>query len=268
MKEFYSVSEIANFFNISRQTLIYYDKINIFKPKYVDEKNNYRYYSRDQFSELSFLLLLKNTGFSLKEIEEYFKTTDLKESKKFLEEKLKEIDKKIEELKLSKEGVKRKLEQIEKVLSVREIAPQIKILPPMRVVKVDLNPPYDDFEFEKAIKKLSKLLGEEIREEDKIFSSILKENIVKEYRGGANSLGKIVENKKNDQGFDLNNEKYVSIVHAGIYDDIYISYIKAIEFIEKENLEIIGDSIEFFSQFTLFFKEGVGGYLEILIPVK
>lgn len=268
MKKLYTISELANFFKVSRQTLIYYDKINVFKPEVVDETNGYRYYSRDQLSEFSFLLLLKSTGFSLKEIEEYFKTTDLKESKKFLEEKLKEIDKKIEELKLSKEGVKRKLEHIEKVLSVREIAPQIKILPPMRVVKVDLNPPYDDFEFEKAIKKLSKLLGEEIREEDKIFSSILKENIVKEYRGGVNSLGKIVENKKNDQGFDLNNEKYVSIVHAGIYDDIYISYIKAIEFIEKENLEIIGDSIEFFSQFTLFFKEGVGGYLEILIPVK
>ena len=67
MKKLYTISELANFFKVSRQTLIYYDKINVFKPEVVDETNGYRYYSRDQLSEFSFLLLLKSTGFSLKE---------------------------------------------------------------------------------------------------------------------------------------------------------------------------------------------------------
>mgnify|MGYP000082030386 FL=1 len=268
MKEFYSVSEIANFFNISRQTLIYYDKINIFKPKYVNEKNNYRYYSRDQFSELSFLLLLKNTGFSLKDIEIYFKSSDLNESKEFLKRKLLEIDNKIKELKLSKEGIEKKLEHIEKVLKIKNPVPTIKIIPKMKVIKVDLKPPYDDLEFEKATLKLKKILKRELTDEDKIFSAIKKENIIREYKGGANYLGKVLNSDEDILGTDIEEKKYVSVIHAGLYNNIYLTYIKAIEYIESKKLKIVGDSIEFFSQFTLFWKEGAGGYMEILIPVE
>lgn len=268
MKKFYSISEIAKFFEISRQTLIYYDKINLFKPKLIDEKNGYRYYSRDQFSELSFLLLLKNTGFSLRDIQEYFKISDLNENKKFLANKLLEIDERIVELLNSKEAIEKKIQHIERVLEVKKSIPTIKMVPNFRIIKVELIPPYDNLEFERAILKLKKILGKELTEDDKIISAIKKENVIKEYRGGANYIGKILEKDSDIIGEEIIAGKCISIVHAGIYDDIYLSYIKAIEYIEKEGLEIRGDSIEFFSQFTLFFENGAGGYMEILIPVK
>ena len=34
----YAISEMASLFNVSRQTLIYYDKIGLFKPAVVNEK--------------------------------------------------------------------------------------------------------------------------------------------------------------------------------------------------------------------------------------
>ncbi len=40
----YAISEMASLFNVSRQTLIYYDKIGLFKPAVVNEKG-YRFYS-------------------------------------------------------------------------------------------------------------------------------------------------------------------------------------------------------------------------------
>lgn len=83
MKKFYTISELANFFQVSRQTLIYYDKIDIFKPDYKDEENGYRYYSRDRFSDFSFLLMLKNSGFSLNDIKKYFESANPNESKIF-----------------------------------------------------------------------------------------------------------------------------------------------------------------------------------------
>lgn len=39
-----TISEMAKICRVSRQTLIYYDKNNIFKPMYTD-KNGYRLYS-------------------------------------------------------------------------------------------------------------------------------------------------------------------------------------------------------------------------------
>ena len=62
-----SISEMANTCGISRQTLIYYDKHDIFKPGYVDE-NGYRFYSLYQIPFLREICALKCENVSLKEI--------------------------------------------------------------------------------------------------------------------------------------------------------------------------------------------------------
>lgn len=62
-----SISEMARICGISRQTLIYYDKHDIFKPGYIDE-NGYRYYSLYQIPFLREITALKNEHVSLKEI--------------------------------------------------------------------------------------------------------------------------------------------------------------------------------------------------------
>ena len=47
----FSVGEMAEFYHISRQTILYYDKEDLFKPKIIDEYNVYRYYTPDQLEE-------------------------------------------------------------------------------------------------------------------------------------------------------------------------------------------------------------------------
>ncbi|MFQ7474074.1 MAG: MerR family DNA-binding transcriptional regulator, partial [Anaerovoracaceae bacterium] len=41
-KDFFSIGELSKYQNISKQTLIYYDKINLFKPAYINPSNGYR----------------------------------------------------------------------------------------------------------------------------------------------------------------------------------------------------------------------------------
>ena len=264
MKKFYTISELANFFQVSRQTLIYYDKINIFKPDYKDEENGYRYYSRDRFSDFSFLLMLKNSGFSLNDIKKYFESTNPKESRIFLEDKLDEIDRKIKELENSKLEINKKVKELDKILDSKNPQPEIKELDEMFVIKVDIDYPYDNLEFEKSIKKLKKLVSNE--REIKFFSSIRKENLEKVQVSGANYLGII--SKKENSNLKIEKNRYVSIIHADLYDKIYLSYLKLFEYIERNNFKIIGDSLEFSSTATLFLGKGAGGYMEILIPVR
>lgn len=45
MKDRYTISEMARFFNVSSQTLRYYDKIGLYRPAVVNRENGYRYYS-------------------------------------------------------------------------------------------------------------------------------------------------------------------------------------------------------------------------------
>ncbi len=61
MKEFYTVGEISKIYDVSTDTLRYYDRINLLKPWYIGE-NGYRYYSKAQFETISTIMVLRSMG--------------------------------------------------------------------------------------------------------------------------------------------------------------------------------------------------------------
>ena len=73
MKNLFSIGELSKLQNISRQTLIFYDKIGLFCPAYVNPENGYRYYSAAQLDFLDTICIMKRIGFSLDEIKSYLK---------------------------------------------------------------------------------------------------------------------------------------------------------------------------------------------------
>ena len=97
MPKYLSISKMAKIHNISRQTLIYYDKIDLFKPTQVDE-NGYRYYSPSQIPFLREVCFLKSVGVKLKDIKTHIKNRNLNSAISLLEYHKKFIDKNIEEL--------------------------------------------------------------------------------------------------------------------------------------------------------------------------
>lgn len=64
-----SISEMASLHGLTRRTLIYYDKIDLFHPTYTAD-NGYRYYSISQIPYLREICFLKNIGLTLEEIKE------------------------------------------------------------------------------------------------------------------------------------------------------------------------------------------------------
>ena len=75
MDELFSIGELSHYQNISKQTLIFYDKTGLFKPAYVDPQNGYRYYSAAQLDELDTILILKKSGLSLQKSGNCWNTT-------------------------------------------------------------------------------------------------------------------------------------------------------------------------------------------------
>ena len=70
MEDYFSIGELSRYQNISKQTLIFYDKLGLFQPAYVDPNNGYRYYTARQLDELDTILILKKSGLSLQRIKE------------------------------------------------------------------------------------------------------------------------------------------------------------------------------------------------------
>lgn len=71
----YTIGKLVKEFNLSRSTLLYYDRIGLLKPSARTEAD-YRVYSEQDFKRMSKIALYKKAGLSLDEIAEILDSAD------------------------------------------------------------------------------------------------------------------------------------------------------------------------------------------------
>jgi len=99
-----TIQEVAKEFNVSTRTLRYYEEIGLLRPS--RSNANQRTFSKKELAKLKLIFRGKKFGFSLEEIKEMVLTFDLdrtgmqqlERTVEYGEQKMKEIDSKIEEL--------------------------------------------------------------------------------------------------------------------------------------------------------------------------
>ena len=69
-QSYFTAGELANIFGISKQTLLYYDRMGLFSPAFISE-NGYRHYSIDQYMDLEVILRLRALNISIALIKQY-----------------------------------------------------------------------------------------------------------------------------------------------------------------------------------------------------
>ena len=102
MKDYYKIGEISEMYDMSRDSLMYYEKLGIIKPTRDD--NGYRLYSVSDIWRLNLIKELKSLGFSFKMIKEYLENRDLNSTNKLLENGIIKTKRKYEK----KNGIYRK----------------------------------------------------------------------------------------------------------------------------------------------------------------
>ena len=120
MKNLFSIGEVSKQQNISRQALIFYDKIGLFCPAYTDPDNGYRYYSASQLDYLDTICILKKIGFSLDEIKAHMQNYTIDHSILALRKQLAAIERQIEELQMIKSRVEHRCSTLEHAVSIRD----------------------------------------------------------------------------------------------------------------------------------------------------
>jgi len=139
-----SISQMAEIHNISRQTLIYYDKIGLFQPDSKDT-NGYRYYSVRQIPFLREICFLKSIGVPLDEIKQNIKGRDVTSALTLLTFHEKKINEKIDELLSIRRSIKNRLLVYQNVDQSKEelYRPVIEQLPERKVVFVPFDSEVD-----------------------------------------------------------------------------------------------------------------------------
>ena len=69
-RNYFTAGELAAIFNISKQSLLYYDKVHLLSPDYISE-NGYRHYSVQQFLDLEIIVNLRALDISIANIKDY-----------------------------------------------------------------------------------------------------------------------------------------------------------------------------------------------------
>lgn len=86
MKNYFTMGEFARLRDINTNSLRYYEKIGILKPKKIDERTGYRYYSPNQLYHLDIIRLCIDLGIPLKEMSSYTNSKGELQSRKLFED--------------------------------------------------------------------------------------------------------------------------------------------------------------------------------------
>lgn len=67
----YKIKQFGEFVGLTVDTLLFYEKIDLFKPFQISKETGYRYYSLSQLYKISQIIQLKSLGLTLQEIKQF-----------------------------------------------------------------------------------------------------------------------------------------------------------------------------------------------------
>ena len=246
MENLFSIGELSRYQNISKQTLIFYDKTGVFHPAYVDPSNGYRYYSASQLDELDTILILKKSGLSLQKIKELLSHYTTQSSLKVLKSQLGVIDRQMEELRLVRSRLSQRCAQLEGA-NLHQEGPRVEEMEEQYVLTRPVEPPFTLREISIATKQcfaqafqeslpiffqsgvrvpLERILRGDYTQADLVF-------LPTEKTGRANNIQRLPAGR------------CAAIYHRGDYLSIGASYEKLLAFCREQGLAVSSDSYEF-----------------------
>lgn len=123
----YTIGQFSKIVRVSTKTLRYYDEIDLLKPMFVDKDTQYRYYSYDQALKLLSISELKEYGLKLEEIKVIMDKQDTMLLKKFLKNKISEIDSEVQNNLKLKGSIEEKIKKIESGGNIMEVKKDLKV---------------------------------------------------------------------------------------------------------------------------------------------
>ena len=115
---------MAKLRGVTAEALRHYDRIDLFKPQFVDPHSGYRYYSIFQYEILGTIKELRQLRMTTDEIKEYLNERNFSKSLDILKNKHEELVSKLKELNELEESIREKisyLEQVEKESDLQKV---------------------------------------------------------------------------------------------------------------------------------------------------
>lgn len=245
MKDQFLIGELAALFQISTDTLRYYDKIGLFKPDVVGG-NGYRYYSLRNFFKLSRILFLRDLDIPLEDLKIYMDDKNAEKLVLLLSEKQLELDQKIQSFTNLRTKIQQKLDLLG---SVSEVANKVcvKHLPSRQVLYMSSAKDRSSNSVKETLKTYGHLLKySSWITEGQIYTSVLEEDLKSRSFSQFDYIFELANHETlvTDQVKCLPSSDYACLVFTGPYSDIDKHYLTLLDWIDTMGYDITGHSIE------------------------
>ncbi len=246
MKGKFQIGEVAKRFDVSRPSLIYYDKIDLLKPSLVED-NGYRYYTFEDMEKLELILTLKESGLNLKAIKEFMNDPSHKQSISLFLNQIDTIDAKIDALQKLRIVLDKRVQMIAAYETV-EFYDDVKVdyFPPVQICKVMLN--YDNHSpYETAVKTLKEILDSSPISYGSIASKyglcISRDDLLTHSFNHYSYVFDSMSDRLDDYPLaEVPGSYYVRCLHKGPYYSTEDTFAYLMNYIDTHNYRITGDA--------------------------
>lgn len=245
MKNLFTIGEMAQLFNINAKTLRYYHEIGILIPEKTDERTGYRYYSTRQFERLNTILYLRALHIPLDNITRFFHSRDISAMTQLLEEQKEKIQKNIQDMKRIEKKLNSRLAQLTQARGKIPGKIQEKILPERCIIYLKKEIPVTD-DLEYPIRELEK----KGHFQSSVFLGKIGVSISMNALGShdfSRFSGIFILTEKED-GISpesaLPSGLWLILCFTGTHTQAAPYYLKLLEYIRGNELEITGDAVE------------------------
>lgn len=275
-EHFLTTGEFAKLCGTTKETLFHYDEIGILKPVHLGE-NRYRYYTPAQFFDYDLIQMMKYTGSSLSDIKWYFSHYNTSYFLEIFRKKQEEIARKRQELEEISRFLSDTIKMTENALDDVYDRPEVKYEEEELLLITQIIPPEGE-----NIHSVVRRMGEHMKKCEKfglknraVFGSIIsKSNVLSGCQEENAYFSRIPEGTKWSEKLGSENLRikpagyYAEVNHKGDYSTFGQGLKCLIDYIEKEELEIIGDGYTYDMISYLAGGEGDTYVVKIMIPIR
>lgn len=246
MSKYFTIGEISKLFNIPIKTLRYYDKIGLFKPAIINEQNNYRYYSIDQFVIIDIIKNSKLMGMSLKEIQNIMDCNySIDDTLSIIKNQINIFETKIFELTQIKNSMENLAHQITEAVNSKNNEVFIEFNKERKYISYN----YVSNNIEEQEVNLRKTILEVEHDRNEVYSiygtgtsykKYMEENII------VNSdIRYYIDGRNNEENYNILKEGYyITIIFQDNSYNKYEYYKKISNYIKDNKINVEGDFIE------------------------
>lgn len=241
--QFFTTGEFAKACGVSKQTIIYYDKIGLLQPDFI-EKNRYRYYSVHQLERFAVIDLLKRLDTPLKEIQQFLNEKELDEAVRLLEEKEQVVFRKMEELRELQRIIRTKRSLIQEAGQVVEEV----FLEEMEEERLIISEPItatSEKEISEQIQQFAQYFVHNERDAGYPMSRFFSKAQFEEgdYLTGGHFYIR-VEEPKTTNSVTKEAGLYACTYHVGEYNAVTEAYERIKQWVEEEQYTVVGQVYE------------------------